>query len=220
MLEFLTAGPNLPFSVALAVMLFMAFVEGIGFLIGHGVFGFLDHLAPDFDLHHAGGAELAGYSLADRFMGWLHFGRVPVLILLVVFLTAFGVAGLALQFASVVLGGALLPGPLAAAVAFPAALPVVRVFGAALAKVLPRDETYVSSQDALIGRVATIVLGEARQGAPAQAKLKDAFGQVQYLMVEPDDGTDAFKAGEAVLLVSRARATYRAIRNTHESLVN
>ena len=224
MLDFLTAGPNLPFTVAIGVMLVMALIEGIGFLVGLGVFGFLDHLAPDIDghidFHHADGAELAGYSLADRFMGWLHFGRVPVLILLVVFLTAFGVIGLALQFASVKVLGTLMPGVLAAVVAFPASLPCVRVFGSVLARVLPKDETYVASQDALVGRVATIVLGEARQGRAAQAKLKDAFGQVQYLMVEPDDATEVLRAGEPVLLVSRAGATYRAIRNTNESLVN
>ena len=220
MLEFLTASPNLPFTVALAIMLFLAAIEGIGFLVGIGVFDFLDSLAPDFDASAFDSSELAGMSLADRFMGWLHFGRVPVLILLVVFLTAFGVLGLALQGVFARVTGMLLPGALASLAVFPMTLPVVRVFGGWLARVLPKDETYVASQEALVGRVATIVLGEARARSPAQARLKDAFGQMQYVMVEPDAADEVLRAGEQVLLVARAGATYKAIRNTNPSLVN
>lgn len=220
MIEFLSAGPNLPFSVSLAMMLIMAAIEGVGFLMGMGIFDFLDGLAPDVDFDSVDATEMAGMSLADRFMGWLHFGRVPVLILLVVFLTSFGVIGLAMQGVAAQLTGHLLPGALASAVAFPAALPPVRWFGGMLAKVLPKDETYVVSQDALVGRVATIVLGTARQGSPAQGRLRDEHGTSHYVMLEPDEANESFGQGEQVLLVSRQGSTYRAIRNTNASMVN
>jgi hypothetical protein len=220
MTEFLSAGPNLPFSVALAMMLIMAAIEGVGFLLGLGVFDFLDGLAPDVDFDSVDATEMAGMSLADRFMGWLHFGRVPVLILLVVFLTSFGVIGLGIQGAAAHFTGHLLPGVLASAIALPAALPPVRWFGGMLAKVLPKDETYVVSQDALVGRVATIVLGTARSGSPAQGRVRDQHGQTHYVMVEPDDSSESFAQGEHALLVSRQGSTYRAIRNTNASMVN
>lgn len=220
MSDFLTAGPNLPFSVALAMMLIMAAIEGVGFLMGLGGFHFLDGIAHALHFDHADASELAGMSLADRFMGWLQFGRVPVLILLVVFLTSFGVIGLALQGAAVHYTGHLLPGLLASAITFPVALPPVRWFGGMLAKVLPKDETYVVSQDALVGRIATLVLGTSRQGSPAQARVRDEHATSHYVMVEPDDPNEAFAQGEQVLLVSRHGSTYRAIRNTNASMVN
>ena len=108
MLEFLAAPDNLPFSIALAITVLMVLVEAIGFLFGLSGMDLLDGLAPE---HDAAGAELAGASLVDRFMGWLQFGRVPVLILLVTFLAAYAVIGLGLQ----ALAARLLGGPWATA---------------------------------------------------------------------------------------------------------
>lgn len=220
MADFLSAGPNLPFSVALAMMLIMAAIEGVGYLLGLGVFDFLDGLAPEIDFDAVDSSEIAGMSLADRFMGWLHFGRVPVLILLVVFLTSFGVIGLTIQGVTSSFGGYLLPGAVASAIALPLALPPVRWFGGMLAKVLPKDETYVVSQEALVGRVATIVLGTARTASPAQARLKDQHGQTHYVMVEPDEPGQEFTQGDQVLLVARTGTTYRVIRNSNAAMSN
>jgi hypothetical protein len=109
---------------------------------------------------------------------------------------------------------------IAAAITLPLALPPVRWFGGLLARLLPRDETTAVSREALIGRVATIVLGEASINSPAQARLKDQHGQTHYVMVAPDSADERFRSGDAVLLVSRDGATYRAIRNTNASLDN
>ena len=215
MLEFLAAPDNLPFSIALAITVLMVLVEAIGFLFGLSGMDLLDGLAPE---HDAAGAELAGASLVDRFMGWLQFGRVPVLILLVTFLAAYAVIGLGLQALAARLLGAPLPGLLIAFAVIPLALPPVRLFGLGLARVLPRDETTVVSRDSLVGRMATVVIGEARHGSPAQARVKDQHGLTHYLMLEPDAATDVFRAGDTVLLVSRHGPTYRAIRTDNPSL--
>ena len=47
MLAFLLAGDNIPFTVSLSVMLGIAFLEGVGSVIGFGISGFLDSLVPD-----------------------------------------------------------------------------------------------------------------------------------------------------------------------------
>lgn len=221
MLDFVTATANLPFTIALAMMLILAALEVLGFLFGLSAHGFLDGLFDaDHDLHagHVDGSELVTVSLVDRFMGWLHFGKVPVLILFAVFLTSFGLAGYALQGTLWAFTGVLLPWWIAAPAILPLTLPCIRVFGGALARVLPKDETQSVSQAGLVGRMATIVLGVARPGSPAQAKVRDQYGQTHYVMLEPDDAGESFAAGESVLLISHGGAVYRAIRDDNPAL--
>ena len=213
MLTFLTATANLPFTIALVVMLILLVIEMIGFLFGAAASGVFDSVLPEFDSGDAGGSELAGAQLAERFMRWLHIGRVPVLILLATLLTGFGLCGLALQWLSVTLTGALLPAWIAAPVTLFPALFFVHVVGDLVARVLPQDETDAVSSDSFVGRSATIVLGTARVGAAAQAWLRDEHGKRHYVMVEPDHADDAFNAGDAVRLVARDGARFRAIRD-------
>src|SRR5690606_21659691 len=149
----------------LAMMGILAVIEALGFVFGLSSHGLLDGFFDiDHDLHHGhfDGSEMMAASFFDRLLGWLHFGKVPVLILLAVFLVAFGTTGYVLQGSLWAFTGALLPWWIAAPVALPVALPCVRVFGGVLATVLPRDETESVSQQGLVGRVATIVIGTAR----------------------------------------------------------
>ena len=216
MSDFLTAASNLPFSVALALMGLLLVVEVIGFVAGLGVSDFLAGHLPEFA--EADGAEVAGDSGAMRFMGWLGIGRVPALIVLALFLSAFGVLGLALQALVVGLSGSLLPAWIAAPIAFVLALPFVRLSSLVLGRVLPRDETQVVSRRSLVGHVATIVIGRARAGSPAQAKLRDDVGQTQYVMVEPVAPDEEFQTGESVLLVAQHGASFHARRPDHPAL--
>ncbi|MEL6964311.1 MAG: OB-fold-containig protein, partial [Pseudomonadota bacterium] len=71
-----------------------------------------------------------------------------------------------------------------------------------------------------VGRVATITLGSARLGQPAQAKLQDQHGQTHYVMVEPDRQDITFEQGSRVLLVARARGVFRAIKNKNNALID
>ena len=86
-------------------------------------------------------------------LGWLHFGKVPILVILVIFLTAFAVTGFVVQFAARAVIGSFMPLPIAVALAFVAAVFGVRVLGGALSKVIPRDETTAVSDASLVGRV-------------------------------------------------------------------
>ena len=114
--------------------------------------------------------------------------------------------------------GGFLPGALAAVPAICLAVPVVRGMGGVLAKIMPKDETEVVSESTFIGRVAVITLGEAAPGKPAEAKLTDQYGQVHYVMVEPDQGGESFAQGTEVLIVRQKGAVFNAIVNPHPGL--
>jgi len=159
-------------------------------------------------------------SALSRLLGWLCVGKVPVLILLVAFLTMFGIAGLVVQSLALGVTGAMLPASLAFIPALVVAVPSVRVIGAILARVIPKDETSAVSADSFIGRIATITIGTARHGQPAEAKLTDAHGQSHYVMVEPDEAAEVFEQGARVLLIEQVETRFRAIRNTSAALVD
>jgi len=222
MLDFLLANENLPFTVALAVMFGIAVLEGVMALMGFALSGVLDSLLPDmdFDIEADLYADLETPSPFSRLLGWLRVGKVPMLMLLIIFLTGFGLIGLALQ--SLLHGsiGFLLPNWLMAIPAFVLALPVVRLLGGTLNRFMPNDETDAVSVDSLVGRVATITLGTAASGSPAEARVRDVHGTTHYVMVEPDVATESFTAQSSVLLVRNEGAVFKAITNPNPALVD
>ncbi len=216
---FLTAGQNLPFTVALMVMVLIGIVEMVGLMMGGGVSAMIESALPDTDIH-LDTPDLDGHDTLGALLSWLRVGAVPILVLLVIFLTAFGTIGLAVQGVSHDLLGMLWPGWLVALPAFMLALPCMRWAGGLIGKVMPKDETSAVSRDSLVGRVATIMLGTAATGSAAQAKVKDAFQQDHYVMVEPDNEGESFPQGKQVLLVRRGGAIYFAIGDVNSSLLD
>ena len=89
-------------------------------------------------------------------------------------------------------------------------MPIVRFSAALISKIIPKDETTAIHTDDLIGRTAHIVLGEARPNSPAQAKVKDQFGQTHYVLVEPEQDI-VFKQGQDVILTQRTKIGFQAI---------
>ncbi|MCB0323104.1 MAG: YqiJ family protein [Bdellovibrionales bacterium] len=221
--SFLTAAENLPFGVALALMFCIALLEGVGALLGVGVSSIFDSILPDFDLDMDGAGTLDGHSASGgltKLLGWLRFGKVPALMLLLVLLTAFGLLGYLLQGATGSIFGFLLPAPAAAAGALIAALPVTRWLGGLLAAVLPDDESSAVSSRSFIGRVATVTSGTAKANKAVQAKLRDEHGQTHYIMVEPDEVDGSFDQGASVLVVKQDGAIFKVIANPNEALVD
>jgi hypothetical protein len=213
MFEFMFESANAPFTIAIFVMLGIAVLEGAFLLLGFGLFQFLDTLVPDVSISSEldMSPDIDSPSAISRFLSWLRIGKVPLLMLLVVFLTSFGILGLILQSIVNQLLGVLLPAWLAVIPIFFLTLPVVRVSGIILEKVMPGDETDVISEDALIGHVAILTLGRAQFGSPAEAKARDQHGTTHYVMVEPEQNTVIFERGDKVLLVQRNGATFKAI---------
>jgi hypothetical protein len=187
LLDFLMAPGNLPFAVALVLMLMIGAVEAVG--LGVGAAG----IDADGDAHGDAGDLLA----------WLGVGRIPLLMVIVVLLALFGLIGITLQQVA----AAMLGGPLslwiAAPAAFVAALPLTGFCARGLARILPGDETSAISLDDLVGRRATVVVGTARHGSPARAGVRDRHGLTHYVMVEPTDERQSVGEGGTVLLVRR-----------------
>ncbi|OUY05971.1 YqiJ family protein [Acinetobacter populi] len=212
MWEFITQPANLWFSVALTIMLMLGILEIINLFVG-GISDWLDQLLPESLADHAiPDIHLDATSTGAfvQFLTWLYIGRVPVLMWLVVFLASYGVAGLILQHIWLVIFNQYLVAWLAGIVVFFLVLPIVRYVSMGLYRILPKDFTTAIYSDELIGSVAQIVIGEARQGYPAQAKLKDQFGQTHYIMVEPDQD-QVLKQGHEILLVSKHNTIFKAI---------
>lgn len=222
-------------------MLIIAAVELVGALMGLQASAMLDSLLPevdadidldidmdlDLEADYAGGPlDVDAPSVPDspspgplsQVLGWLCVGKVPILVLLIVFLTAFGLAGFFLQGLIGGLVGAPLPAALAVIPALAAALPATRGAGLTLAKIMPKEHTEAVSRKQFIGKVATVIRGEARKGTPAEAKLTDRHGQTHYILLEPDDEESVFKQGTEVIVVKQSGSIYQAIVNTSAAL--
>lgn len=195
MLSFLGASENVAFVTAIVLMLLIGLVQLVG--LGDHIGGDMDadlHADADFDL-----------------LSWLGVGRLPLLMLIVVYLAIFGAGGLILQQALLDSTG----GPLDAWIAVPAvgiaSLPLTSLAARGLARILPRDYTTAVPLEVLIGTTAQVITGRATLGSPARARAEDHHGQAHYVMVEPDRSGQVFEEGERVLLVRREGELFRAI---------
>ena len=241
MIEAFFSPATTPFAAAISLMLIIAAVELIGALMGMPASAALDSMLPeidaDIDLDIEAeldlAADYAGGPLdADapsvpntpspgplsQILGWLCVGKVPILVLLIVFLTAFGLAGFLVQGIVRGIVGTPLPAVAAVAPALFAAIPATRAAGLALAKIMPKEQTEAVSQKRFIGKIATIVRGEARKGLPAEAKFSDRHGQTHYVLIEPDNEKETFAQGAEVVIVKQRGSIYRAILNTSAAM--
>ena len=181
---------NLPFAAALVVMAMLLVIQLLGFL--------------DFDLDlDADGDGAIGAGPLGGLLTVLGLGRVPLTIWLVVFLLVFAGIGVSGQALADSLTGAPLDRWLAAVLAGAAALPLTAGIARPLGAILPQDETSAVDIAALVGRRAVITDGVARKASPARARVRDAFGQDHYVMVEPHEADSQLLAGDEILLVRR-----------------
>ncbi len=205
--------------VSLTIMIMIACLEGVTTVIGMGVSNMLETFIPDIDadvdLDHS---DITATGILSKVFGWFRVGQAPFLIILIIFLTIFGLVGLILQAVCIKTTGFLLPGLIASAIAFFISLPMIRFFTGIIVRVMPKDETEAVDEKSLIGRVAVITLGKATKNSPAQAKLKDKFSTTHYVMVEPDIDDEEFVQGDQVLIVRQTSAGYKAIHNSVSAL--
>lgn len=202
-----------PFAVALCLTVALTVVEAIGWLVGFGLWETLDSALPKAPPPPVGSpARLTALEhgpLGDT-LNWLSFGKVPTLTLLIVFCTVFSLFGLLEQsFFQRTLGYEIDP----FIAGFPAALAglfAMRWGGRLLCAVMAKTRGDSMEATECVGRVATVVGGQARAGRPAEARLEDADGTTHYLLVEPEQAGQVFGQGSEVLIVRQHGAVFRA----------
>ena len=202
------SGAMAPFTIALLVAGGLLLIELAGALLGAMPSDLIDG-AFDFDGDVDADADVDGSVGLGAAFGWMGFGRVPALVVLMAFLVGFGLSGVAIQWAADAVFGPL-PGWLAAVPALVLAVPITRGVSGAVARILPLEETEASSSEGFVGRVATLGAATARAGLPAEAKLTDAHGQVHYVRVVPAEG-DTLEAGRRVLLIEKTGGVFGAV---------
>lgn len=159
----------------------------------------IDGGEADFDLDGADG-DVDAPATPSAVAGWLGFGEVPFIIWVAGTLTAFGLAGYVIQSLSSMTFGALMPWWGAAAIALLPGLRIGGLFARALGRAVPKTETSAISRRSLGNRRGVIAQGTARRGQPAQARVRDGYGNLHYVRVEPvDDGVE-IPTGTEVLI--------------------
>lgn len=230
-----------PFALALGLVLGLLFLELAMLMVGGSLFGAgADAADAELDLdidaqialgaHAADGAEAPDLSgeaggefgaeaQADSAGGaqggpiaWLGVGEAPLIIWIAAVLTGFGVAGYAIQTASEALFGALLPATPAALLALVPGIAFGARFARGFARLIPKAQSSAIARRSLGGRRGVLVQGEARRGAPAQARVRDGYGEMHHLLVEPLRDDDAITAGEDVIILRRRDGAFLALR--------
>lgn len=221
MLDLIFAPQNFIFGVAITLMFLLFILEIVALMIG-GANDWVDGFLPDSltEAHAEIGIDSPNVdaSVFIRFLSWLYVGKIPLLMLMVVFLAVFGLTGFIFQSVVYNLLGFYLPKIIAVIVVWFLSLPIVRLFAKGLYKILPKDETTAINQSELVGRIGTVVIGKATKDTPAQIKVKDTHGQTHYVMAYADN--DELMQGETVLLVSQKEMYFVAIKNVNGVLVD
>ncbi|RLZ11121.1 DUF1449 family protein [Acinetobacter sp. 2JN-4] len=210
-LELLTHPSNVIFSIALLLCLFIGVLEIILLLLG-GSSSFFEQFLPDSltEINNADVSIEHSNNVFTQLLEWLYLGKVPLLIWLIIFLTAYGLTGLIIQNIFFFLTEHYFSAWLIAPACLFLCMPIVRYSAAFVAKIIPKDETTAIHSDELIGLTAQIILGEAKPNSPAQAKVKDQFGQTHYVLVEPELDI-IFYQGQDVILTQRTKIGFQAI---------
>lgn len=212
MWELFTHSSNIFFSVSLCLMLLLGMIELLMLIAGASSQGFLDQFIPDqlFEAQHPDLSLDTEHSYFIQLLDWLYIGRIPVLVWLVIFLTTYGLSGLIFQKIYFELTHTYLAAWIVAPAILILCMPIVRCVSALIAKILPQDETTAIYSDELIGLHAEIILGEAKQHYPAQAKVKDQHGLTHYILVEPESDL-IFLPGQQVVLTQKTSRGFTAI---------
>ena len=190
-----------PFAVAAAIMLALGGIELLATLIGFSISELIGkEAAVDSD---------SGNGLGGLFL-WINAGRLPLLILIILALGVFSIAGFFLQGLAHGVGLSV-PTPIAALAAAAVSLPAIRVTSRGIARIIPRDETYVVNEADFVGHVAEVSVGPLDQGLPGRVRLKDVFGNWHSLVARAGPDSPPLPVGASVLLVDRDAKSFIAI---------
>lgn len=204
MIEFVSASANLPFTVCILLLLGLSFLELVSMSFGLGLSSFLDQLIPDIDLD----LDVDVNADIDHpglhvFLQWIPVGRVPSLVIVILFLMIFGLIGYGLQLTSMKSIGTMSNPWAVSTVCFVISFPLLSITSRALSRVLPGDETSAVSNASFEGKTAVVTIGEALWEKSTEAKLQDEHGKTHYLMVSPNSQDSSLKQGDEVVIIEK-----------------
>src|SRR6202000_1372096 len=116
-----------PFAVAAAIMVSLGGIELLTLIVGFSISELLGHdFGIDSDSHNG----IGGLFL------WINAGRLPLLILIILALGIFSIAGFLLQGVAHS-AGAIMPASIAALAAAGLSIPVIRMTSRGIARIIP-----------------------------------------------------------------------------------
>ncbi|MBS1184278.1 MAG: hypothetical protein H6Q99_4158, partial [Proteobacteria bacterium] len=159
---------------ALLVVAGLGIVEVVSMLLGASASGLLD---DGIGLHGPGDHQTG---LLGGWMSWVNAGGVPLLVLAVLFLSAFAVFGFSLQALATSVASPM-PTLIAGPIALILAVPATRWLSRGIARIIPREETDAVSQAGFIGLVGMVTIGPLDQGQPGVVRVKDEHDNIHNL---------------------------------------
>jgi hypothetical protein len=190
-----------PFAISAAIMVALGGIELLTMIVG---FSISELIGKDFAL------ETESHSAIDGLFLWINAGRLPLLILMILALGVFAISGFLLQAIAHSVGTAV-PVTLAALAAIAISLPAIRFTSRGIARIIPRDETYVVDEADFVGHVGEVSIGPLDQGLPGKVRLKDVFGNWHSVAARASPESTPLPVGASVLLVDRDARSFIAI---------
>jgi len=185
-----------PYSVAFMIFAIFAVLEFSSLLLGWGIFSFLDNI---FDAD----VDIDAQTSLGNFFGFVNPQKVPFSMVIISFFFIFSFVGTLLQN---ILG--LLPIIITLPTVLIVSLILLRHMTNIIGKLMPKETTEVVSTDSFLGKKAIILDPIAKRELPARAKIKDIYGEIHYIRVEPMSSEDVFKEGEEVLVIEKSGALF------------
>lgn len=182
------------YSLSLVLSMLITLLETVTFFFGgslSALVGSTDSDAGDFESHVEPSAWF-------KIFYWFRVGKIPLMATIILFLTYFGLSGFSIHALADALFSVTLHWKWSFMPAAFSAAALHRLTSGILSKFVFKEESSALSEESFLGQEAEIVIGIARKDHPAQAKLKDHYGQLHYILVEPDDNSVQFHKGDKV----------------------
>jgi Protein of unknown function (DUF1449) len=206
LLEHVMAPEVRPFAIAAAMILIVGTLEVVTMLVGASL---SEVLGTSIDFSHPSDNGVINA------ISWINVGGVPLLIFLLLALGAFSITGFLIQDVARMVAGPL-PAGIASIAAAVVSVPLVRGASRGIARIIPKDESYVIGLGDLVGRVGEVVVGPLDQGPPGRVSVADIHGNRHFVLAVAAPDSAPLPQGTLVLLVDRVDTRFVAVKADDE----
>ncbi|MCP3921545.1 MAG: YqiJ family protein [Desulfobacterales bacterium] len=211
LITFILSDYNTVYLYSILIMFGIFILELVSILAGLNISGLIDDALPDFDLDGDLDMDIdvdTDLPFHHAVLHWFNIGNVPFLVLVIIFLTTFGLTGFIFQYFAVKFLNINISSYILVPLNILFSFYVLHKIGGIIGRLIPSEETTAISQESFIGRIAEITTGTSKKGMPAQAKIQDEHGRFHYIMTEPLNDGDEFPKGTTVLIVDKKGRNY------------